>query len=252
MGSCHLPQGLSGEGCEQHWPGLLPRLGLKSGGEKTGCERCRPRAQAEDPMWPQTLPPGDAWLPTSSVQKFLQRWAGAPDKDTPGLGGLREPPTAWTTLCYVGWPALLLPTPASGTPSGVRVHGAVLRGCPRTLGCSCLGRGHAAVAAAAAVAQPHPTPVWLAHPNTTAWQGLPWALNPVPPQEQLVPWAEKHPVGTQRGLGVGAGWAVRGWQKRRTGKTARERGGAFQRPHWEHGCPGGALGLAPCTRWEAT
>lgn len=49
---------------------------------------------------------------------------------------------------------------------------------------------------------------------------------PCPPhlQEQLVPWAEKRPAGTQRGLGVGAGWAVPGWQEGRTGKTAKEVG----------------------------
>lgn len=83
---------------------------------------------------------------------------------------------------------------------------------------------------------------------------------PTPSREQLVPWAEKHPAGIQRGLGVGAGRAVLGRQEGRAGKTAREGGrgvpGASPgtRTSWA-----GALGLAlwpppchACTRWEAT
>lgn len=83
---------------------------------------------------------------------------------------------------------------------------------------------------------------------------------PTPSGGQLVPWAEKHPAGIQRDLGVGAGRAVLGRPEGRAGKTAREGG---------RGVPGasasawsswaGALGPAlwspphcPCTRWEAT
>lgn len=49
-------------------------------------------------------------------------------------------------------------------------------------------------------------------------------------REQPVPWVEKHPAGTQRGLGVGAGWAVLGWQEGRTGKTVREGGRSVPGP----------------------
>ena len=83
---------------------------------------------------------------------------------------------------------------------------------------------------------------------------------PTPSREQLVPWAEKHPAGIQRGLGVGAGRAVLGQPEGRAGKTAREgrRGvpGASPgtRTSWA-GVRGLALWSPPChacTRWEAT
>lgn len=66
---CHLPQGPSAGGCGQRWPGLLPRVGLKSEERGTGhdasagpqapCPPCRvalhmaTRGQASFPPHPQ-------------------------------------------------------------------------------------------------------------------------------------------------------------------------------------------------------
>lgn len=73
----HLPQGLSGGGCEQHWPGLLSRLGLKSEGrELQGVKQLRrPQAQvAGDPRGahaPTALPMGPCMLPpTGSLASY--------------------------------------------------------------------------------------------------------------------------------------------------------------------------------------
>ena len=125
---CHLPRGLSVGGCEQHWPGLLARVGLKSEGrEGQGTRRlCRPHAQAARDRPGGTRPPrrhpGAAWPPTISYpevsEKALDRraWARVFPK------GQGSPASGKVSRAS--------PVPGPGASGGASCLGLLLRGWP--------------------------------------------------------------------------------------------------------------------------